>query len=204
MKKNLAKLTLCSALAIITLTLGGIAAAQTETKMAASAATLKRMSVFLSNFTELGFWEIESPAAMAREDLVRFGIGHNYINNFKSRIVQKKSQNGDLAVDGKWVAESVKKYFDVGLKHGSVMESDPPYYYDGTRYHFYGADGEAIYYARVREAFQLPGGHIKMTGELYNADGNDEATYPFEAVGKPYKFGGKDTWSIISLHTNTD
>ena len=206
MKHSMIKLIPCLALTLITLTVAGPAEAQPGTKMTVNEATIKRMSVFLSNFTELGFWEIDSPTAMAREDLVRFGIQHNDINNFKSRIVNKKSRHGDHAIEARWVAESVKKYFDLELEHGSVMESDPPYYYDGKLYHFYGADGEAAYHARVREVFKLPDGTIAMTGELYNAndDDDDDVTYPFEAVAKPYQFGGKDTWSIVSLHTKTD
>lgn len=204
MKKSMTNLALCLALAIITLTSAGVAAAQPGSRMAADAATLKRMSVFLSNFTELGFWDIDSPAAMAREDLVRFGIRHNDVNNFNSRIVHKKSQHGDLAIEARWVAESVKKYFDLDLQHASVLDSDPPYYYDGKFYHFFGADGEAAYHARVREAYTLPDGNIRMTGELYDANDYDDTTYPFEAVAKPYQFAGKDTWSIVSLHTKTD
>lgn len=201
------KFSLILALMIMTvfsLTAAAIACAQSGTKMAATEAELKRMSVFLSNFTELGFWDIDSPAAMAREDLVRFGIRHNYINNFKSRIINKKTQHGDLAIEAKWVAESVKKYFDLELKHASVLESDPPFFYDGKFYNFHGSDGEAVYYARVGVAYKLPDGNIRMTGELYNADGNDDTVFPFEAVAKPYKFGGKDTWSIVSIHTKTD
>ena len=194
------------ALAIF-LSFAGTAGAQ-GSKMAVDAGTLKRMGVFLSNFTEVGFWDIASVGSVAREDLVRFGIQHNYINNFKSRIAKSNGTHGDppfdLAIAGKWVAESVKKYFDLELEHGSVLESDPPYYYDGERYHLYGADGEAIYHARVKEAFNLSAGSIRMTGELYNADGNDDTTYPFEAVAKPHKFGGRDTWAIISLRTKTD
>ena len=204
MKNSMTKLALCLALAIMTLTAVGATAAQTETRMAADAATLKRMSVFLSNFTEIGFWDIDSPKAMAREDLVRFGIQHNNANNFQSRIVHKKSQHGDQAIEAKWVAESVKKYFDLNLQHASVLQSDPPYYYDGKFYHFFGADGEAVFHARVREAYALPDGNIRMTGELYDADGRDDTTYPFEAVAKPYQFNGKNTWSIVSLHTKTD
>lgn len=196
--------TLALALALTALMTIAAAAGAQETKITPDAAELKRMSVFLSNFTELGFWEIDSPAAMGRDDLVRFGIMHNYINNYKSRIVPKKSDHGDLTIDGQWAAESVKKYFDLNLKHGSVMESDPPYYYDGKLYHFYGADGEAVYYARVKDVYQLVDGNFRMTGELYNADDNDDVNYPFEAVVKPYKFDGKDTWTIISFHTKTE
>lgn len=192
------------ALALAALLTAAASAGAQETKLTPDAAELKRLSTFLSNFTELGFWDIDSPAEMAREDLVRFGIWHNYMNNHKSRIVPKKSDHGDVSIDGQWVAESVKKYFDLDLQHGSVLESDPPYYYDGKFYHFWAADGEAVYHARVGEVYQLADGNLRMTGELYNADDNDDAKYPFEAVVKPYNFNDKDTWAIIGIHTSTE
>jgi len=81
---------------------------------------IKAMSLFLSNFTELGFMEASSEEMAKPEnypDLVRFGIGHNYINNFKSRIERnnaKSQEHGDVRIKAHWVEESVLKYF--GLK----------------------------------------------------------------------------------------
>jgi hypothetical protein len=40
-----------------------------------------------------------------------------------------------------------------------------------------------------------------MTGELYNADDKDDRPGKFEAAAKPYKYGGKDTWAILSVKT---
>jgi hypothetical protein len=185
-----------------------------ETKMKPSAAELKRMSTFLSNFTELDFMDFDIEADGSDEllhmgapdaapDLIRFGIRHNYINNYKSRIALCKTKNceyGSLVVDGKHVAESVKKYFDLVLKNQSVLESDPPSYFDGKLYHFEGADGEATYYADVKEVFK-DGNVLRMTGELYNIDDKKDRPAAFEATAKPYKFGGKDTWAILSLTT---
>jgi hypothetical protein len=193
-----------------------------ETKIKPSAADIKKMSTFLSNFTEQGFmnFDIETNGSDellhmgsqdAAPDLIRFGIRHNYINNFKSRIVQSKAKNsehGSLTIDGKYVAESVKKYFDLDLKNQSVVESDPPYYYDGKLYHFDGADGEALYYADVKEVWK-DGNVLRMTGIIYdseamfNAEGkkpDDFKAADFEAKAKPYKFGGKDTWAILSMN----
>jgi hypothetical protein len=186
-----------------------------ETKMKPSAAELKRMSTFLSNFTEQGFMNLDIQADGSDEllhmgapdavpDLIRFGIRHNYINNYKSRIVQCKTKNckwGSLVIDGKYVAESVKKYFDLDLKNRSVTESDPPYFYDGKLYHFDGSDGEATYYADVKEVSEGNGGVFLMTGELYNADDKTDRPATFEATAKPYKFGGRDTWAILSINT---
>ena len=62
-----------------------------------NAAELKKMNVFLSNFTEQGFTNFDVKAGGddellhmggkgAAPDLIRFGIQHNYLNNYKSRI----------------------------------------------------------------------------------------------------------------------
>jgi hypothetical protein len=169
---------------------------------------LKKMSTFLSNFTELGFMDFDAKEVTNEEDpadMVRFGIWHNYVNNYKSRISQCKIKNcewGSLVMDGKYVKESVKKYFAYDMKKlPSITESDPPYYYDGKLYHFEGADGEAVYYARVREASKNDSGQIIMTGELYNADDESDILGTFVAAAKPYKYDGKNTWAIISLKT---
>ena len=166
------------------------------------------MSVFLSNFTEIGFMDFAAEEFTSEDptaNIVRFGIWHNYINNYKSRIAQCKVKNcewGSLVIDGKYVKESVKKYFAHDMKKlPSITESDMPYHYDGKLYHFEGADGEAVYYARVKKASKNGSGQIIMTGELYNADDASDILGTFEAVTKPYKYGGKNTWSIISMKT---
>ena len=178
---------------------------------APDAAGLKKMSTFLSNFTEQGFFNFDIEADGGDDalhlgdpsspDLIRFGIMHNYINNFKSRIrncAKKNCPYGSLVIDAKFVAESVKKYFDIDLKHRSVKDSDPPYHYDGKVYHFEGADGEAVYYAEVKKAVNERG-VVRMTGDIYNADDKTDRPWTFEAFAKPYKWKGKDTWAILSL-----
>ena len=193
-------------LIIVLLLASSAFAASAEKKFNAS--ELKLMSTFLSNFTELWFMNFDAKEITNENDpgdMIRFGVWHNYINNYKSRIAQCKDKNckhGSLTIDGKHVKESVNKYFDYDIKKlPSVTESDPPYYYDGKLYHFNGADGEAVFYARVDNAVQNSSGQIVMTGELYNADDKDEKLGKFKAVAKPYKYSGKNTWSIISMET---
>ena len=177
-----------------------------ETKVNVKADELKRMGVFLSNFTELGFFDFDTES-LSPKDLIQFGIRHNYINNYKSRIAQckvKGCEYGSLTIDGKFVAESLKKYFAIDFKdHGSTMEPESPsYYYDGKLYHFEGADGEATYYARVKEVFKGDAGVLRMTGELYNADDEESILGTFEAFAKPYKYGENNTWSFVSMTTS--
>ncbi|MCR5346753.1 MAG: hypothetical protein K6E38_03170 [Fretibacterium sp.] len=175
---------------------------------------LKLMSTFLSNFTEVGLFDFDIKkngdddalhlgGNTSHPDLIRFGIMHNYINNYKSRIKlcpKKGCEYGSLVIDAKFVAESVKKYFDIKLKHRSVDRSDPPYHFDGKLYHFEGADGEAVYYAEVKKAARK-GDVVVMTGDIYNAEDKNDRPYTFRATAKPYKWNGKNTWAIISMRT---
>lgn len=196
-------------LIILTLILGatGVFAAEKGSKEFTKD-DLKKMSTFLSNFTEVGFMDFDAKDITKEDDpadMIRFGIWHNYVNNFKSRVGQCKVEDcewGSLVMDGKYVAESIKKFFDWDYtKMASVVDSDPPYFYDGRFYHFEGADGEAVYYARVEEAFKDPDGRIVMKGEIFNADDEEDVLGTFEALAKPHKFGGKDTWAILSIAT---
>ena len=212
---GLAALSLCLAAGLWAVPNPAEAAAAKAAK-APTAQELKLMSTFLSNFTELGFYDFDvkksgdddvlhlggDPSA---PDLIRFGIRHNYVNNFKTRIKKcskKNCEHGSLTIDAKFVAEAVKKYFDIDLKHRSVDQSDPPYHFDGKLYHFEGAAGEAVYYAQVKEATK-EGNVVRMTGDIYNAEDEDDRPYTFEATAKPYKWGGKNTWAILSMRTQS-
>ena len=83
---------------------------------------LKAMSVFVSNFTEQGIMDVVTEEMAQPDkypDLVRFGIRHNYINNFKSRIEANKEnarEHGDVRIKASWVEESVLKYFGLKIK----------------------------------------------------------------------------------------
>ncbi|MBQ7221312.1 MAG: hypothetical protein IJS28_10070 [Synergistaceae bacterium] len=162
----------------------------------ASRAEMKRMSTFLSNFTELGMYDINADTITDGE-LVHFGVWHNYVNNFKSRIRRCPDKNcpyGSLIIDEKYAAESVKKFFNINLKHTSTEDE----HYSGNFYHFEGADGEITYYAEVQEVSRK-GSIITMRGELYSAEDDEDRPATFTARAKPYKYGGKDTWYILSL-----
>ena len=169
---------------------------------------VKRMSTFLSNFTELGMYAFTT-ATLTRDELIAFGIRHNDANN-QSRIASctiKDCPYGSLTIDAAYVTESIKKYFDVDFKdHASVKPTftyfaEYLYYFDGRRYHFSGADGDMPYYARVEEAAKNAAGQVVMKGTLYDADDESDIYGRFEAVAKPHKFNGKNTWAIVSMKT---
>ncbi len=155
------------------------------------------MGTFISNFTEQEMYDIDIDT-ISMEELVHFGVRHNYINNHNSRIKRCPKKNcpyGDLIIDKKYVAESVKKYFDIDLEHTGTDEE----HYDGKVYHFFSADGVPDY-ADVREVSRK-GNIITMRGELYSAGADEERVGTFTATAKPYKFKGKNTWSILTLKT---
>lgn len=164
---------------------------------------LKRMSIFLSNFTEVGFFEIEDVSWLTGDDLVYFGIRHNYINNFKSRIRPCKVKNcpyGSMTIEAKWVAESVKKYFDIDFKHHDDAEKPLKAHYDGKLYHFDGSDGDVVYYAQVQTVAR-DGNVFHFKGHLYNIANKKEIPALFRATAKAHTFGGKRTWALLSIET---
>jgi ankyrin repeat protein len=184
-------------------------------KINPSAAQLKLMSVFISNFSELGFTDFDTMDLVNENPLVGlvyFGIWHNYVNNYKSRIARcnvKNCQWGGHTIDGKHVAESLKKYFDVDFTPGSLENTEYRFYYDGKLYHFDGADGDATHYAVVKDVYKyedilLMTGFLYDVGAMTSAKSKNPANYQratFEAAVKPHKFNGKDTWSMLSMRS---
>ena len=169
---------------------------------------LKAMGIFLSNFTELGFLELSTEEMTRPEsypDLVRFGVWHNYINNFKSRIEnvpEKAREKGDLRIEAKWVEESVLKYFGLKIEaNKSVDQSDPPYLYEEGYFYFWGADGEAAWYARIEEASNPEKGLWELSGEIYNADDPQEILGDFQATLKEAQWKTKQTYVLVNMST---
>ena len=166
-------------------------------RMKLDADTAKRMSVFISNFTELDMYDIPDVSEMTEDELVYFGTGHTFLNNTK----QVKKTGGQLSVPSKAVSDAVKKYF------GSAIESfsSSVYRYEGNSYEYakgnivFGVPKERdIYYARVDTAYK-DGGLIIMTGDVYNLKKPADVRGPFYAYAKPYRHNGQNTWALLSL-----
>ncbi len=179
-----------------------------------SAAQMKKMSTFLSNFTEVRMNNFTAAEVLDPNhplEMIRFGIWHHYVNNFHRVIKLVNSKYGDASIDGSYVKESLKRYFDYDLKSlPSVRNPDLSecpqckpyrYYSDGVRYYFELGDGDPTYYAKVTDAKKLPDGNIQMKGYVYNAEEPSDILGPFTALAKPHTWKGKATWAIISLKT---
>ena len=180
---------------------------------------LKRMSIFISNFTEQNmsnfdmdedgdndFMHLGDPEYA--DILLHFGIIHNIINNPKSTLKtcpDKKCPYGKNIMSGQAVTASIKRYFGVSVKPAKLPEAgDPDFavHYDGKNYHFNAAtirgDVDEVYYADVQKA-KPEGNIIVMSGELYNTKNKKDRPATFTATAKPHKWNGKDTWAILSL-----
>ena len=174
---------------------------------------IKRMGIFISNFTELGMYEFDleedgydeilhlgDPYSMP--ELIRFGIGHNIINNKKliGKCTRKNCEFGSSTIAKESVAASVRKYFDLPVKHQKIMGDAPEVDYDGKLYHFDKRDwdNDTIYYADVQHVTRGKN-FITMEGELYELDNPKHTPATFVAKAKPYRWNNKDTWSILAL-----
>ncbi|MBR1437194.1 MAG: hypothetical protein IJ587_01535 [Synergistaceae bacterium] len=190
MKKKLLALILTAAVILGT---GASRRSQDETKL---------MSTFISNFTELGMYYIDIDE-ITNEDLIAFGIGHNVINNAKSTVKRcglKNCEYGPSLMSGAAVKASVKKYFDVDVNNESLDTDRLSAEFDGMNYHFNAAEWRpnTVYYADVKSVTR--GKYfVQMDGELYNVKRKSDRPALFTAKAKPYKYNGKDTWSIITL-----
>ena len=182
-----------------------------------SADQLKKMSTFLSNFTEVRMNNFTAKEILDPNhpyEMIRFAIWHHNVNNSERTIKPHNSPYGDATIDGKYVRESLKRYFDYDLKSlPSVREPEGQsgcqecrpveYHSDGVRYYFHRADaisgGDTVYYTKVTLAEKLPDGNVQMKGFLYNAEEPSDVMGPFIALAKPHIWKGKPTWAIISI-----
>ncbi len=171
-----------------------------------TAQEMKRMGVFLSNFTEVGLYDVDAAALLAGRDpraLLHFGMRHNYINAFKRTVKScpvPDCPHGSLVMDAADVGRVYLRY--LGSGPAQPVRCPGYAYFDGRRYHFEGADGEAVYYARVRSARRLPGGEVEMRGDIYNADEPSDVPATFVALARDHTWNKKPAWALISLRSS--
>ncbi len=174
-----------------------------------TASQMKDMSVFLSNFTELGHTDFERTDIINTKNpgmMVEFGIWHNYLNNRSAVRQCYQCQWGDMTVDASYIQRTLKRYFDYDLKRfPEVEQAGYPYHFDGRRYHFSLIDktGPSLY-ARVTQARQSEDGNVTMSGYLYKPGNSQASVGKFKALARPHLWNRKKTWTIIYIHSSTD
>jgi len=164
--------------------------------------TIKNMGIFISNFTELDMYEIPDVSKMTYDELVHFGVMHNFINNTK-RI--KRTEDGRFSVEGKYVAESVKKYFALDITPSLSAEyngfkydySDGNYIFQPERKEIYYAAVKYVYDATVKDNYTI----AMVTGEIYNSINPKDVRGEFYAyAGISFNEENEGTWTLLSLH----
>jgi hypothetical protein len=184
------------AIAAVAVSLVASAAWAEPVKMKTDAATLKRMSVFVSNFTELDMFEIDNRNFMKYGDIVYFGVMHNHLNNPKT---VKTTKDGRFAVDYSAVFASAKKYFSFDAETGDARISAK---YNGLEFECKGDSfifkkpaNRKIYYARVTETLK-DGSLILMKGKIYEKSNPENVLGPFYAYAEP----ADGTWILVSIN----
>jgi hypothetical protein len=162
--------------------------------------TRKRMSAFVSNFTEVEMFEIQNSTMMKYGEFVYFGVMHNYLNNPK---LVKKTPDGKLTVDGRQIFAAVEKYFgleiDPGDERTSATHKGKKFEYKNKIFVFDLPAQRKIIHASVDSAYEEDG-VILMKGLLYNKDDASEERGDFWAYAEKTDRGGEEEWTLISLH----
>ena len=186
---------------------------------------LKKMSVFVSNFTEVGLFSFDVAEAhfahnysealsLKYEDYVHFGIMHTYLNNKKS----VKKRDALMAVGKDLIDQAVFKYFgweftdeeeyceEHGLEsidYNRYEKSNYTYNPSREEFVFSPPEEQEIYYARVTRAYnsenEYDGDFVCMTGTLYNSKNTKEEKGFFVAYVTPVKRNGTDTWAMMGF-----
>ena len=190
----------------------------------------KRMSSFVSAFTEAGFFnfdledkepdsdenlnEYEEPSvhlgtAANVTELIRFGIIHNLIqgrDNLK-QCRDKNCESGALTLDKKIVFDTVRKYFglDISKKDLSILTEDPTvaFSFDGNLFHF------------DEDSFSEPGNDTVFFADVQGVTKRSGGYLMFagdiydskRTTNRPGMFAAivkpvKNSWVIISMTTD--
>ncbi len=166
-----------------------------------SANDLKKIGVFLSNFTEIGLDSFSAEDVLDGNNpntMLYFATNHNFINNYKSRIkrCEKDCPFGQFSIDAKYVKESLKKYFNYTLMN---PPSTPTFYFENNRYYFNAEKKNPVLYARADHAEETADGNVKVTGVIYNSKNKKELHGNFEALIKAHEWNDKLTWTVLEL-----
>jgi hypothetical protein len=125
----------------------------------------KKLNVFFSNFPEVFLYPF-SEGEITNDELLRFGIAHNYLNN-PNLIEEFSSTSGRLSA--KYVEASIKKYFGIAqVIHHSIDWHDYKDGYYSIRY----ASGEAYCFSQVTKLIDVgEGDYVAYVNEYIASSG---------------------------------
>jgi hypothetical protein len=174
-----------------------------------SATEQKKLNVFFSNFSE-AYLEPFTAGNITDEELIKFGVLHNFKNNYK--LFEK---SGDyLMIKSDAVSKSIEKYFG---KTFTAHKPTKEYKYKGGYYFIPNADGEAFTFSQVASMSDAGGdkyialinvytassgwtGDEHASPKTWGADGEEapELTGKFKATfSKTKGENGEDVFKLI-------
>lgn len=204
MKRKAVKLVLSSVILAGTLTAGMIPLEASAAEFTAD--QLKKMGVFLSNFTECNYTNISKGSFIDQPgEMVHFAMCHNWINNHKIFSMRKScGKNSEeyevfAHLDPKALAATIKKYLDYDFKEHQSYEDYITY--DGHTYCMPAGDGEQTPNVKVVSAKKQDDGTILVRGSSFYPDAEEDAddNINVKAVIRPYVWNGKNTWSLVKM-----
>ena len=122
----------------------------------------EKLNTFFSNFSEVFLKPFEK-GQISNKELVRFGILHNFWNNYK---LFKQYDSNELKLDKKYVEASVEKYF--GIKLITHETTDDATYKDGY-YIIPGGTGEVYVFSQVTKFIDIGNSYYLAYLNIYYA-----------------------------------
>jgi len=126
-----------------------------------SAAEMKKLNVFFSNFSE-AYLAPFTAGNISDEELIKFGVLHNFINNRKQ--FQKSGEYVMVTFDA--VSKSIEKYFGKTFKNHKPTDD---FKYKGGYYFIQDADGEAFTFSQVGSVSDIGGDKYVAMVNVYSA-----------------------------------
>ncbi|MFX4261530.1 hypothetical protein ACOBQJ_04935 [Pelotomaculum propionicicum] len=136
--------------------------------------TRKKLNTFFSNFSEVSLAPFER-GKISQSELIRFGIYHNWLNNYNLFTIEGSKAYIDEAA----VYSSIKKYFG--------LDVDKPvneFSYSNGMYQITAATGEAYRFSQIAKLVDKGNGYYEADVNVY------EASSGF--TGNPH--GSLDEW----------
>ncbi|MGV8019186.1 MAG: hypothetical protein AB2L26_13535 [Ignavibacteria bacterium] len=139
----------------------------------------KKLNIFFSNFSEVGLKPFSSGSA-ADEELINFGVLHNYKNNLSKF---EKVDNLNSKIKEEHVSASIKKYFGINF---SGHKSTGDFKYKNGYYYVSIADGEAFTFSQVEKLNDMGGDKYSAYVNVYTAGSG----WTGDVHASPKKWGG--------------
>ncbi|MDR0620410.1 MAG: hypothetical protein LBJ61_00800 [Deltaproteobacteria bacterium] len=196
---NFIKILLLSILSSFFILNNSIAVAQSEF----SQQDLERMSIFISKILEVQAIHSYRVNDMELSDILYFAVEHNLYNNYNTRIKscnRKFDQGKCKEIEVSYLYETIKKYFDINVVFNSdlyIMDG-MKYYFTGHSYQFPDFGNEIGVRGVVKTASRLSGNRILLKGDAIYIPKNS-INAAFEAVIRPHRWNGQDTYALISI-----